>query len=119
MKYRVEIMKKFVAFTLAPSVFVLSLNCLAICAGHTERSSCMPKSAGAMLIGYEDECCPLDIVRSVPPEKIQKSPAGHITRPLPTAEFFDIYHYLTPYPITGMPQPASSPLLQRISVLRI
>jgi hypothetical protein len=118
MKYRLEIVKRLIAFTLALGVFVLSLNCLAICASHAERSSCTPKVAGAMLIGYEEECCPLDTVRSVPPERIQKTPAGHISRPLPTTEILGIHH-LTQNPIAREPQPSSSPPLQRIPVLRI
>ena len=119
MKYRLEILKRLIAFTLALSVFALSLNCLAICASHAERSSCAPKVAAVMLIGYEDECCPLDTFRSIPPERIQKTPASHISRPLPTAEVFGIYHHLNLNPIAREPQPSSSPPLQRIRVLRI
>jgi hypothetical protein len=119
MKSRLEILKRLVVFTLALSVFILSLNCLAICACHADRSSCAAKAAGTMLIGYEDECCPLDTVRSVPPERIQKTPASHISRPLPTEEIFGIHHHLTLNPIAGDPLPSSSPPLQRIPVLRI
>jgi hypothetical protein len=119
MKYRREFINQWLAFALALSVCVLPLSCLAICAGHAERSYCAPDETGVALIGQKDECCPLDTLRSAPPERIQKTPAGIVTWPLPPAEIFDIYHRQTLNPSARAPQPASSPPLQRIPALRI
>jgi|SRR5215467_2671492 len=119
MKCRLEIMKQALAFALALSVFSLSLSCLAICADHAKRSSRDSDEIGVVLIGQEDECCPLDTLRSAPPERIQKTPAGIVTWPLPPAEIFGIHHRQTRNLIARVPQPASSPPLQRIPALRI
>jgi hypothetical protein len=119
MKCRLEIMKQALAFALALSVFGLSLSCLAICADHAKRSSCDSDEIGVVLIGQEEECCPLDTLRSAPPERIQKTPAGIVTRPLPPADIFGIYLRQTLNPPSRAPQPASSPPLQRIPALRI
>jgi hypothetical protein len=119
MKYRREFMNQCLTFALALSVCGLSLSCLAICAGHAERSYCAPDETDVALIGQEDECCPLDTLRSAPPERIQKTPAGVVTRPLLPAEIFDIYHRQTLNASVRAPQPASSPPLQGIPALRI
>jgi|SRR5215510_5522513 len=119
MKHRKELMERWLAFALALSIFSLPLSCLAICANHAEQSSCASDETGVTLIGHEDECCPLDALRSIPPERIQKTPAGHLTRPLPPAEIFGIYHRQTLNLIARSPQPAISPPLQRIPALRI
>jgi len=58
-----------------------------------------------MSIEYEEDCCPFEALRSVPPERIQKTPAGHISRPLPPAEIFGVYHHLSLTPIARAPQP--------------
>jgi hypothetical protein len=112
-------MKRWLAFALALSVCGLSLSCMAICASHSERSYSAPDKTGVALTGQEDECCPLDTLRYAPPERIQKTPAGHITRLLPPAEIFGIYHRQPRNLIAWVPQPASSPPLQRIPALRI
>src|SRR5262249_50414490 len=91
MKYRREFMNQWLTFALALSVCGLSLNCLAICAGHAERSYCAPDETDVALIGQEDECCPLDALRSAPPERIQKTPAGGRTPPLRAPGVFHIY----------------------------
>ena len=119
MRYRRGFINQWLAFALALNVCALPLSCMAICANHAERLYSAPDETGVVLIGQEDECCPLDTLRSVPPERIQKSPAGHITRPLQPAEIFGIYHHQTRNMIAGAPQPASSPPLQRIPTLRI
>jgi hypothetical protein len=119
MKYRREFMNKWLAFALALSVCGLSLSCMAICANHSEDSYSAPDKTGVALSGQEDECCPLDTLRSVPPERIQTTPAGHITRPLPPSEIFGIYHRQNQNLIARAPQPASSPPMQRIPALRI
>ncbi|HEX5085567.1 MAG TPA: hypothetical protein VFY40_26325, partial [Blastocatellia bacterium] len=110
---------QWLAFALALSVCGLSLSCVAICAIHSERSCNAPDETSVALTGLEDECCPLDTLRSAPPERIQKTPAGHITRPLAHAEIFGIYHRQHQNLIAGAPQPASSPPLQRLPALRI
>jgi len=117
MKYRRELMNQWLA--LALSVCSLSLSCLAICAGHAERSYCASDETSVALIGQKDECCPLDTLRSAPPERIQKTPAGIVTPPLLPADIFGIYHRKTLNPPARAPQPASSPPLQRIPALRI
>jgi len=119
MKYRREFMNQWLTFALALSVCGMSLSCLAICAGHAERSYCAPDETVVALIGQNDECCPLNTLRSAPPERIQKTPAGIVTRPSPPAEIFDIYHRQTLTPSARAPQPASSPPLQRIPALRV
>jgi hypothetical protein len=119
MKCRREIVKQALAFTLALSVFGLSLSCLAICAEHAEQLSCAPDEISLTAIEQDDECCSLDALRCLPPERIQKTPAGYVTRPLPPAEIFGFYHRETRNMIGNAPQPASSPPLDRIPVLRI
>jgi hypothetical protein len=119
MKYRREFMNRWLAFALAFSVCGLSLSCIAICASHSERSYSSSDKTRIALTEQEDVCCPLDTLKYAPPERIQKTPAGHITRPLATAEFFGIYHRQHQNLIATAPQPASSPPLQRLSALRI
>jgi hypothetical protein len=112
-------MKQLLAFALALSVFGLSPSCLAICADHVEQLSCSSDEANAKSIEQEDECCSLDTLRFLPSERIQKTPAGHVNRPLPPADIFGFYRRQNLSLISKIPQPASSPLLERIPVLRI
>jgi hypothetical protein len=92
---------------------------MAICADHAEQSFCASDGPSITSIEQEDECCSLDTLRSLPPERIQKTPAGHVIRPLLPSELFGFYHHQTLNLIAGPPQPASSPPLQKIPVLRI
>jgi hypothetical protein len=92
MKCRRELMKKLLAFALAFSVFGLSLSCMAICADHAEQSACASDETGLTSIEQEDECCSLHSIRSLPPERFQKTPAGNITWQLSPAEIFGFYH---------------------------
>jgi hypothetical protein len=119
MKYRREFMKRLLAFALALNVCGLSLSCLAICADHAEQSSCSPGEINVTLIELEGECCSLDTLRSLPPERIHKTPAGHIIRPLPPVEIFGFYHCQTRNMMRKTPQPTTSPPLQRLPALRI
>jgi hypothetical protein len=119
MKYRRELMKQLLAFALGLSVCGLSLSCLAICADHAEQSSCASDEINLTAIEQEDECCPLDTLRYLPPERIQKTPADRLIRPLPPAENFGFYHRQTRNLVAKSPQPATSPPLQRIPALRI
>ena len=119
MKRRRELMKQLLAFALAISVFGLSLSCLAICADHAEQSACAPDETGVMLIEREDECCSLHALRSLPPERDQKTPTGNVAWQLSPAEIFDFYHRQTQDLIGKAPQPAISPPLQRNPALRI
>jgi hypothetical protein len=119
MKYRRELMKQLLAFALALSVFGLSPSCLAICANHAEQSACASDETGVTSIEQQEECCSLDTLRSLPPERVQKTSAGHVSRQLSPADIFDFYHRQNPNPIGKAPQPASSPPLQRIPELRI
>jgi hypothetical protein len=112
-------MKHLLALALAFSVFGLSLNCMAICAGHTELSACASDETGVTSIGQEDECCSLDTLKFLLPERIQKTPAGQITRVLPPADILGFYHRQNLILIGKAPQVASSPPLQRIPELRI
>jgi hypothetical protein len=114
-----ELMKQLLAFALALSAFGLSLSCMAICAHHAEQSSCASDEIGVTPIDQEDECCSLDTLRYLPPESVQKTPASHISRQLSPAEIFGVYHSQNLNLIGKTPQPASSPPLQTISVLRI
>jgi hypothetical protein len=119
MNCRRKIMKQALAFAIALCMFGLSLSCLAICADHAEQSSCAPDEINLSAIEQEDDCCSLDALRYLPPERIQKTPAGHVTRPLMRAEVFAIYLRQTLDLMARAPQPASSPPLQRITQLRI
>jgi len=112
-------MKQLLAFALALSVFGLSLSCLAICADHAEQSACASDETGVTSIEQEDECCSLNALRSLPPERVQKTPAGHVTWQLSPAEIFGFYHRQTQDLIAKAPQPASSAPLQRNPALRI
>jgi hypothetical protein len=112
-------MKQLLAFALALGVFGMPLSCMAICAGHSEQLSSAPDKVSATVIEQADECCPLDTLRYAPPERIQKTPAGHITRLLPPAEIFGVSHRPDPNIIGKVPQPAGSPPLRGISPLRI
>src|SRR5262245_9114214 len=111
-----ELMKKLLAFALALSVFGLSPGCMAICADHAEQSSCASDETSLTSIEQKDECCSLDTLRSLPPERFQKTPTGHVSRQLPHAEIFGLYHLQTGDMIGKSPQPTSSPPLQRIPV---
>jgi hypothetical protein len=119
MNCRRELMKQLLALALALSVFGLSLSCLAICADHAEQSACASDETGVTSIEQEDECCSLNALRSLPPERIQKTPAGHVTWQLSPAAVFGIYHHQTQDLIGKAPQPASSAPLERIPELRI
>jgi hypothetical protein len=119
MRHRRNILKRLLAFTIALNVFGLSLSCLAICADHAEQSFCASDDASVKLIEQEDECCSLDTIRSLPPERIQKTPAGLVTRPLAPADIFGFYQRNNLNLIGKAPAPASSPPLQRITALRI
>jgi hypothetical protein len=119
MKFRRELMKQLIAFALALSVFGLSLSCLAICADHAEQSSCASDESSVTSIEQEDECCSLNALRYLPPERVQKTLAGHVSRQLPPADISGFYHGQNPNLIGKAPQPASSPPLQRIPELRI
>ena len=119
MNYRREFINQWLAFALSLSVCGLSLGCIAICANHSERSCGAPDETSVALTGQEDGCCPLDALRSAPPDRIQKTPAGHITRPLAPAGISGIYRRQRLNLLAGAPQPASSPPLQRLPTLRI
>lgn len=119
MSHRRELMKQLLAFALALSVFGMPLSCLAICAEHAEQLSSAPDEVSATAIEQADECCSLNTLRSLPAERVQKTPAGRITRPLPLAEIFGVSHRTTLNIIGKVPQPATSPPLQGISPLRI
>jgi hypothetical protein len=119
MKYRRELINQWLAFALALSVCALPLGCMVICANHSERSCGAPDDDIVALTEQEDECCPFDTLKATAPERIQKTPAGHISRPLPSAEIFGIYHRQHQNLIAGAPQPAGSPPLQRLPALRI
>jgi len=119
MNCRQELMKQLLAFALALSVFGLSLSCLAICADHAEQSACASDETGVTSIEREDECCLLNALRSLPPERVQKTPADHVTWQLSPAAVFGFYHHQTQNLIGKAPQPASSASLERIPELRI
>ena len=119
MNRRQELMKQLFAFALALSVGGLSLSCLAICADHAEQSACASDETGVTSIEQEDECCSLNALRSLPPERVQKTPAGHVTWQLSPAAVFGFYHHQTQNLIGKAPQPASSAPLERIPELRI
>jgi hypothetical protein len=119
MKCRRELMKRPLAFALALGVFGLSLSCMAICADHAEQSSFTSDETSVTAIEQEDECCSLDKLNSLPPERVQITPAGHVSRQLSPAEIFGLDHRQTRDLIGKAPQGASSPPLQRIPELRI
>src|SRR5215510_13451028 len=118
MNYRPESIKRWLAlkrsltFALALNMFGLSLSCLAICADHAEQLSWAPDEINRTSIEQEDECCSLDTLRFLPSERIQKTPAGHVMRPLPPADIFGFYNHQNLRLIDKAPQPASSPPLQ-------
>jgi len=113
-------MKRWLAFALALSVGSLSLGCQIICAAHAERFSCASDETSVTLIGEEDECCSLNALRSLPPDRIQKSPAGIIAQPLLPAAIFGFHqHYRALIQAATSPQPTCSPPLQRSHALRI
>jgi len=120
MKSRRTVMKRWLAFALALSVGSLSLGCMTICAAHAEQSYCASDKSDVTLIGEEDECCSLNALRLLPPDRIQKSPGVIIARPLPPAPIFGFhYHHQALIPIATSTQPACSPPLQRSPALRI
>ena len=112
-------MKRWLAFALALSVGSLSLGCMTICAAHAEQSSCASDKSNVTLIGEEDECCSLNALRLLPPDRIQKSPVVIIARPLPSAPIFGFHHHKGLIPIATSAQPTCSPPLQRSHALRI
>jgi hypothetical protein len=119
MSYRRNLMKQLLAFALALGVFGLPLSCMAICAEHAEQSFSALEEVGATTIEQADDCCSLNTIRSLPAERVQKTPAGHLTRPLSLAEIFGVSRRTTLNIIDKVPQPADSPPLQGISPLRI
>jgi hypothetical protein len=119
MKYRREFIKQWLAFALALSVFGLSLSCLAICADHEEQPSWAPEESRITAIKHEDECCSLGTFKYLLPERIQKTPGGHVFRPLPAEVIIGFYHHQTRMMIAKAPQPDGSPPLQRNPALRI
>ena|GEM_PF-3286120 len=120
MNYRRVFMKRLLAIALAFNVFGLSLSCVAICAEHAEPSSCVGDENKTSLNEEDEECCSLDTHRSLPPERIQKTPAGQINRHLPTAQIFvfDLY-YQTLSSVKFASQPDKLPPLKRIPALLI
>ncbi len=113
-------MKKWFALALALSVGSLSLGCLTICAAHAEQSTYAPDETSVALTGQDDECCSLDALRSLPPDRVRKSLVGFIVRSLPPTAIFGFHHHCqTMNPIDTSPRPAISPPLQRIPALRI
>jgi hypothetical protein len=113
-------MKRWLAFALALSVGILSLGCMTICAAHSEQLSCASDETSVTLTGVEDECCSLNALRSLPPDRIQKSPVRIIAQTLPSASIFEIHNrYQALIRIAAPPQPAYPPPLQRSPALRI
>ncbi len=113
-------MKSWLAFALALSVGSLSLSCLTICAAHAEQSSCASDETGITLTVEEGECCSLNALRSLPPDRIQKSPVETVARTLQPAPIFDFHHHHQGLiPIAISTQPTCSPPLQRSPALRI
>ena len=113
-------MKRWLTFALALSVGSLSLGCITICAAHARQSSCASDDSGVTLIGEEDECCSLNALRFLPPDRIQKSPVGIIAQPLLPAAIFGFHqHYQALIQVVTFPQPTCSPPLQRSPALRI
>src|SRR5262245_8435059 len=119
MKCRRELIKELIAFGLALSRFGLALTCMAIHPDHAEQSSCASDETRVTSLEKEDECCLLNALRPLPPERVQKTPARQVTWPFPAAETFGFYHRQNLNLISKAPQPASSPPLQRIPELRI
>src|SRR5215471_11722223 len=120
MKSRQDMMKRWLAFALALSVGSLSLGCLTICAAHAEQFSCASDKSNVMLIGEEDECCSLNALRLLPPDRIQKSPIETVVQPLQPAPIFGFHHHhQTQILIAISVQPTCSPPLQRSHTLRI
>src|SRR5215510_7401479 len=120
MKSRRNVMKRWLALVLALSVGSLSLGCLTICASHAEQFSCASDETDVTLTGMEGECCSLNALRSLPPDRIQKSPVVITTRLLPSEATFgfpDLHQVMIQ--IATSPQPACSPPLQRSPALRI
>jgi hypothetical protein len=113
-------MKRWLAFALALSVGSLSLGCLTICAAHAEQSSCASDETGVTFTVEEGECCSLNALRSLPPDRIQKSPVETVVQPLTPSTIFGFhYHHQALIPIAISPQPTCSPPLQRNPALRI
>jgi hypothetical protein len=120
MKYRREFMNQWLTFALALSVCGLSPSCLAICAAHAERFFCASDKTSVTSIGEKDECCSLNALRSLPPDRIQKSPVGIIIQPLLPAAIFGFHqNYRALIQAATSPQPTCSPPLQRSHALRI
>jgi hypothetical protein len=92
---------------------------MTICADHAERSSCASNETGVTSIEYEDECCSVDSLRFLRPERIQKTQAGHVMRPLPLAKIFGLSHRRTRDMTGAALQPAISPHLHRTAALRV
>src|SRR5262245_55643506 len=113
-------MKKCVALALTLSVGCISLGCLTICAAHAEQSSFESGETCFTMMGAEDDCCSLNALRSMPPDRIQKSPIGIIARSLPPASVFCFHKQnQSVIRIATSTQPTCSPPLQRNHALRI
>src|SRR5262245_1168708 len=120
MKSQRNMVKRWLALALALSVGSLSLSCMTICAAHAEQFSCASDETSVTLTGEGDECCSLNTLRSLAPDRIQKSPVGIIARLLTPSPIFGFhYHHQALIPIDISPQPTCSPPLQRSPALRI
>jgi hypothetical protein len=115
-----NMVKRWLVFALALSVGSLSLGCMTICAAHAEQLSGASDETSVTLIGEEDECCSLNALRFLPPDRIQKSPVGIIAQPLLPAAIFGFHqHYQALTQVATFPQPTCSPPLQWSPALRI
>jgi hypothetical protein len=115
-----EFMKRLLALVLVLNVLGLSLSCLAICADHTEQLPYTLEENNVSFIEENDQCCSLNPHKSLPPERIQKTPATHIIRPLLPVEIFGLFHsHLTLSLVDFASPPAQALPLKRISPLRI
>lgn len=120
MKYWRRMLNIQIAFVLALSLCSLSLGCLAVCAAHLEEDPCAQGESSAALAGHDEDCCSLDSLRSLPPERVQKTPVASIYQPLtPAANFGFCNHCQALALFAAFPQPDKSPPLQQSSVLRI
>jgi hypothetical protein len=120
MKVRRNMVKRWLAFALAFSVGSLSPCCMTICAAHAERLSSASDETGVSLIAEKDECCSINALRLMPPNRIQKSPVGITAQPLPSVTVFDFHdYYQALIQMAIFPQPTCSPPLQRSLALRI
>jgi hypothetical protein len=108
------------AFVLALSLCGLSLGCLTVCAAQVEESPCAQDESSFELTEYDDDCCSLDALRSLPPDRVQKTPVVSIYHPLtPASNFGFRNHCQALAPFATFPQPDKSAPLQQSAVLRI